>query len=159
MDKKTYFPFFTEYEELLPEMVQFTDKTMLEYRTLPQKHCYVHYRFAGDEDNEYKSMEMREMYEGIFVASFVLFFGEQLQYYITENSETGEDVLTESGTIQKSDIIKTHTGSRFSYINDIMIGETLQDYDTVDKLLLELGKKRFVCDRLFTAFLDNGEEG
>ena len=159
VDKKTYFPFFTEYEELLPEMVQFTDKTMLEYRTLPQKHCYVHYRFAGEEDNEYKSMEMREMYEGIFVASFVLFFGEQLQYYITEDSETGEDVLTESGTIQKSDIIKTHTGSRFSYINDIMIGETLQDYDTVDKLLLELGKKRFVCDRLFTAFLDNGEEG
>ncbi len=159
MDKNVYFPFYSEFEELLPEMVQFSDKTMIEYRTLPGKHCTIHFRLATEEDKEYKSEEMREMYDGIFVSSFVLFFGEQLQYYITEDGGEKEDVLTESGTIQKSDIIKSHTGSRYSYINDIMIGETLQDYNTVDSLLLELAKKRFVCDRLFTPLTDNNEEG
>ena len=159
INENIYFPFFIEFEDLLPEMVQFTDKTMLEYRTKRGSHCFVHYRLSADSDNDYKSVEMREMYDGIYVASFVLFFGEQLQYYITEDNEGKEGTLTESGTIQKSDIIKSQTGSRFSYINDIMIGETLQDYDTVDKLLLEFSKKRFVCDRLFTALLDDGEEG
>ena len=146
--KDVYFPFFYEYGDLLPDMVQFSDKTMLEYRTIPGTSCEIHYRLDSESDSEYKSSPMREMYDGIFVSSFVLFFGEQLQYYITEDKH-GEEVLTESGTIQKSDIIKSQDSSRYSIINDIMVGETLQDYDTVDKLLSEFYKNRFVAEKLF----------
>lgn len=40
--------------------------------------------------------------------------------------------------------------SRFSLLNDIMIGKTMQDYDTVDKLLEEYYKKDFMVNKLFT---------
>ena len=130
---------------------------MLEYRTVPGAHCTIHYRLVGDADNEYKKRAMQEMYDGIFVSSFVLFFGEQLQYYITEEGKDDAEVATESGTIAKSDIVKNIAGSRYSLINDIMIGETLQDYETVDKLLAEYYHKRDICDRIFVGF-DNNEE-
>ena len=153
--KDIYFPFFMDYDDLLPEMIQFYDKTMLEYRSAPKTHCTIHYRLANDSDNEYHSIEMKEMYAGIYVVSFVLFFGEQLQYYITEEGKDGAEVATESGTISKSDIVKVNISGRFSLINDIMIGETLQDYNTVDKLLSEYYKKKNICEKLFFADFDD----
>ena len=159
MAKEVFFPFYSEYERFMPDMVQFIDKTMLEYRTTPGSHCQVHYRLDNDTSNEYKTVEMKEMYDGIFVTEFIMFFGEQMQYYITEEGQD-EGSLTESGTIQKSDIIKEHLSGRYSLINDIMIGETLQDYDTVDSLLAEYYKKKFICDKLFTPIEDeNNYEG
>ncbi len=158
MAKDIQFPFYKEYEDLLPDMVQFNDKTMLEHRTYPGAHCKIHFRLASSTDNEYMCRDMKEMYDGIFVSSFVLFFGEQLQYYITEEGKEGAEVATESGTIAKSDIVKNIAGGRYDIINDIMIGETLQDYDTVDKLLAEYYHKKNICDNLFVGF-DNNIEG
>ena len=158
MEKDIHFPFYKEYEDLLPDMVQFNDKTMLEHRAKPGTHCTIHYRLASDEENEYKKRSMREMFDGIYVASFVLFFGEQLQYYITEERAGDEDEATGSGTIAKSDIVKNIAGGRYSIINDIMIGETLQDYETVDKLLAEYYHKKNLCSTIFTS-LDNNTQG
>jgi hypothetical protein len=159
LNKNIYFPFFMDYDDLLPEMIQFFDKTMLEYRTNPGAHCVIHYRLANDTDNEYHSIEMKEMYQGIFVVSFVLFFGEQLQYYITETGKDNAEVATESGTVSKSDIVKVNISGRYSLINDIMIGETLQDYNTVDKLMAEYYKKKNICNRLFFAEFNEGNDG
>ena len=39
-----------------------------------------------------------------------------------------------------------------------MIGETLQDYDTVDSLISEYYKKDFICDSLFTPLEDKESE-
>lgn len=158
LKKDVFFPFYMEYQELLPDMMQFMDKTMLEYRTSPGTHCQVHYRLDVDANSEYKTMDMKEMYDGIYVCEFVLFFGEQMQYYITEEGREDDSVLTESGTIQKSDIVKDHLTSRFSLINDVMIGETLQDYDTVDSLISEYYKKDYICDSLFTPLEDKESE-
>ncbi len=156
LGKKIYFPFYMEYLDLIPDMVQFVDKTMLEYHAEPGKHCVLHYRLAGEVDNEYHSIDMIEMYDGIFVSSFVLFFGEQIQYYITEEGSEDTNIATESGMISKSDIVKNQTSSRYSLINDIMIGETLQDYDTVDKLMKEYYKKKALCDNLFRPLDEEG---
>ncbi len=159
LSRDVIFPFYMEYADVLPDMVKFVDKTMLEYRTDPSTKCVVHYRLDSDVGNEYKTKEMRQMYDGIFVSDFVLFFGEQMQYYITEEKNHVEN-LTESGTIQKSDIVGGQIPGRYSLINDVMVGETLQDYDTVDSLIGEYFKKKFICDKLFTPLGgDDKEEG
>ncbi len=80
-----------------------------------------------------------------------------MQYYITEEG-AHEEKLTQSGTIQKSDIVGGQTPGQYSLINDIMIGDTLQDYDTVDTLFAEYYKKRFICNKLF-APLSTGDDG
>jgi hypothetical protein len=157
LDKKMFFPFCTKYIRELPQMKQFTDKTMLEYKTRPGSKCVIHYMLSSDAESrdEYRSEDMREMYDGIFVSAFVLFFGEQLQYYVTEETmaedegSTAQGQLTESGTVSKSDINQNNQTGRYDLINDLMIGMTLQDYNTADRLLAEYTRRRFLSGHLF----------
>ena len=88
------------------------------------------------------------MFGSVFVKEFVLFFGETVQYYITEE-KNGEEQLTESGTLQKSDIRSEETDSRYQMVNDIVISRNLQDYDTLENLLEEYRKKDFLNGQLF----------
>ncbi|WP_026669020.1 DUF5717 family protein [Butyrivibrio sp. AE3006] len=150
LEKKIYFAFFTHYTNELPKMQMFCDKTFIEYRTTRGTKCIVHYVGGAEDDDEYHTVEMQEVYPGIYEAAFVLFFGEQLQYYITEEGNGGRsEKLTESGMLTKSDIVQEVIAGRYSIINDIMIGKTLQDYETVNRLLSEYYKKRFMTNKLF----------
>lgn len=151
MQEKIVLPMFKEYQGYLPALDQFLDKSILEYRAKPGRRAVIHYLIQKDDgsEQEYCKEEMRNIFAGICVKEFILFFGERLQYYITEE-EDGSEQLTESGTISRSDIGNNVQESRFSMLNDIMIGKTLQDYDTVNNLLEEYYKKDFMVDKLFT---------
>ncbi|HKM03546.1 MAG TPA: DUF5717 family protein [Lachnospiraceae bacterium] len=148
--KNIYFPFFQEYIDIVPQVEQLMDKTMIEYRANPKCKVMLHYIIQCDEvkSGEYCKEEMINMYEGIFVKSFTLFFGEKLQYYITEEINEREQ-LTESGNIGKSDISQMIKESKFQIINDMVIGKTLQDYDTVNKLMVEFLQTEYLVDQLF----------
>jgi hypothetical protein len=87
---------------------------------------------------DYLSEYMQEVYSGVFFKEFVLFFGENLQYYIMEESEN-EEQLTESGSLQKSDIMNESPDSKYEIINDMMISMTLQDDTTLDRGILPQG--------------------
>ena len=146
-------PLFKEYQGYLPALDILQDKSILEYRAKPGHRATIHYLIQKEDSTgqEYCRENMKDMFAGICVKEFILFFGERLQYYITEEVD-GREQVTESGMINRSDIgDAVHESSRFNMLNDIMIGKTLQDYDTVDKLLAEYYKKDFMADRLFKA--------
>lgn len=150
-----FFPFFMEFQDLLPKLARFSDRVMLVYRSAPGKNCTVHYLLNKDTEpqEDYESRPMKEMYDSVYIASFILFFGEQVQYYITEDriGEAGERVeqLTQSGTLQRSDIRTSGKGSRFSMINDLMVAGTLSDYDTFDHLAEEYFRTGFISNYIF----------
>lgn len=148
--KQIVLPLYKEYQGYLPQMDAYLDKTMVEYRVSPGNRAVIHYVIQGEggQEEEYHKEEMRDMFGGICVKEFVLFFGERLQYYITEETDGGEQ-LTKSGTINKSDIGQENFESRFSMLNDIMIGKTLQDYDTVDSLLQEYYRQDHMVEEIF----------
>lgn len=148
--KQIVLPLYKEYQGYLPQMDAYLDKTMVEYRVSPGNRAVIHYviQSEGGQEEEYHKEEMRDMFGGICVKEFVLFFGERLQYYITEETDGGEQ-LTKSGTINKSDIGQENFESRFSMLNDIMIGKTLQDYDTVDSLLQEYYRQDHMVEEIF----------
>lgn len=129
---------------------QLSDKTIVEYKAHPAARAVMHYcvETADGEEPEYLTEEMQEVYGGVCFKDFVLFFGERLQYYIMEVQD-GNEQLTESATIQKSDIINGSQDGKFNLINDLSISSTLQDYETVDKLLEECEYKEFMRNRLF----------
>ena len=85
----------------------------------------------------------------MFFKEFVLFFGETVQYYITEEKD-GEEQLTESGTLQRSDETGDEEESRYRLINDIVVSRALQDRDTMDRLLEEYYRKDFIGGKLFS---------
>ena len=142
--------FFREYSENARVLQEMADKTIIEYRANPQGKASIHYVMLHEngEADEYTTEPMREVYSGVCFKEFTLFFGEKLQYYITEE-RNGEAQLTESGTLQKSDISGAESESRYQMVNDIVISKTLEDFSTMDSLLEEYCKKDFLNGRLF----------
>ena len=101
----------------------------------------------------YVTEPMTDMFEGIHIKSLVLFFGETLQYYITEETAEGEQ-LTESATISKNDMAAANSGTRYSDINDLVIAGTLQDYSGFHKMVAAYEEKSFLTEKLFSPRAD-----
>lgn len=150
MEQGIHLEFFRAYKENERVSQEMSDKTIIEYRANPQAKACIHYVILHEngESDEYSTEYMREVYGGVCFKEFILFFGESLQYYITEE-RNGQEQLTESGTLQKSDIRDSESDSRYHLVNDIVISKTLQDYDTMDNLLEEYYRKEFLNSRLF----------
>lgn len=119
---------FAFYKKLDKELIlkyHLYDKVFLEYRTSPHSHVVLHY--SRDEDGEeFTTEDMFDVYEGIFVKPFVLFFGEMIQYYITEEKDNQVEV-TESNRISNNDVYSEKDQSRYNLINQMIISTTLQD--------------------------------
>ncbi len=162
MDKKIHLGFFLKFREpsmfpageqkdrlenILDEM---KDRTIVDYRCRPGNLVKIHYMMVGEKDEEkgYTEEYMRDVCGGVCFKEFVLFFGESLQYYITEEQE-GSSELTASGDLQKSDIAGAGSGTRYDMINDMLISNTLQDYDTFDHLLYDYHRKEYLNRELF----------
>jgi hypothetical protein len=149
LEERIVLPVYKQYIGYLPQLDQYLDKTIIEYRAKPGAKAVIHYviQSEGGTENEYCKEDMKDVFAGICVKEFVLFFGERLQYYITEQTSGGEQ-LTKSGTISKSDTEQGKEG-RFDLLNDIMIGVNLQDYETVNHLLQEYYRQDYVVDKIF----------
>lgn len=126
------------------------DRSLVEYHADSQSQPIIHYLIIGEdkEVGDYVSEPMNHVLGGVFVKEFILFFGESLQYYIVEAGE-GEGKLTQSGTIQRSEMLGEELSGRYGVINDIIISKTMQDYNTFDNLLEEYYKTDFYNQELF----------
>lgn len=142
------FPVFVMYYKHLPELEEVLDKVLLEYRAKPGSIVTIHYLIEGNISEQYIVEEMREIIGGIYTKQFTLFFGESVQYYITE-FQGGKEHITESDTIHKSDAGNGVRESKFNMINDMAISSMLQDYDTFDVLLEEMNFRQYMIEELF----------
>ena len=127
------------------------DKTIVEYTAKPGAKARIHYVIQKEEGDsgEYLSEYMRDVYGGVCTKEFVLFFGETLQYYVTEEAD-GEEQLTESDSVQKSEMDYVRQESRFDKINDVIISRTMEDYDALDEALEDYYRAEYYNSRLFT---------
>lgn len=149
--KNMYFKFFMQFADIVPELFMFADKTIIEYKANPQSRVILHYVLEGQEEGEelYKKEEMRNMYGGIYTKEFILFFGENLQYYITEmNGE--KEKLTESNSVSIADVISDNKEARFDLLNDMVVAQTLQDEDSLLKLMDKYAQTDYVVKEIFT---------
>lgn len=123
------FAFYHKLDRRLVLKYHLEDKVFLEYRTDPRKHVVLHY--SRDEDgNEFQREDMPDVYDGIFVEQFVLFFGDVVQYYITE--EYGNQVEVKVSSRLTCNTVSTDKDeSRFHLLNQMLVSETLADYDAL----------------------------
>ncbi len=150
LQKNIFFVFFREFMDIMPELSVYNDKTIVEYRTDPGVRVLLHYLIEGDEEEEsYHTEEMRNMYGGVFSREFILFFGENLQYYITEES-SGHESLTFSDSVSVSDVVSAGRESRYDLLNDMVVSKTLQDEDTLIQLMEEYVIDECFTDKVFT---------
>ena len=167
IEQKLYFSFFKKYLYLDEKMQYYVDKTILEYKSVPHAHCLVHYMMVNQSAEEssslpatasdYEEIEMKEMADGIYVTDFVLFFGEQVQYYITEEfvektaggkNLAGMQQLTESGTLTGAENSPDSKGL-FHLINEMTTAKVLEDEKTLQRMLNDYQKKNALVEEFF----------
>lgn len=150
MAEKIHFAFYKKLKSQAHLLGELSDKVIVEYHAKPGGRARIHYMILQEdgEGGEYLSENMRDVFGGVCCKEFVLFFGETLQYYITEEDEEGSQ-LTESGNLQRSDSETDLQGSKYSLINDIVISNSLQDYDTLDSELENYYFKEYCGENLF----------
>ena len=142
-----YFDFFARLDYRLLEKYFLYDKAFLQYESTPGAHVVLHY--SRDEDGEeFNSEDMVEMYDGIYVKTFVIFFGELIRYYITEEHDNSIEVK-ESNRLTCNNIPGDNDHSRYDLINEMIISDTLSDETTLKSNIDEYKRLDAATKRLF----------
>lgn len=136
MNKRMYFKFYEQFGEKILKPYCYEGKYMVEYKTEMNKDVFIHYiqeNLIGDQG--YHIEEMKQTYPGIYSKIFTLFYGEEIQYYITEAANT--ENLVKNNIIVKNEMDLNNVSSRYNLLNDMTVAIQMKD----DKTLLELMEK------------------
>lgn len=142
-----YFAFYQHFNKQLIYKYQLYDRFFVEYRANPKKRVILHYRIETELE-EFKSEDMIDMFEGIFVKQFILFFGESIEYYVTEKDGIMIDT-TESNLITNHDICCDNNESRYDLLNAMILNMTLQDEKTLQQLMQQYDWYQKMNEKLF----------
>lgn len=115
-------PVLRDLADLIPGAEQLLDKTFVVYQGTAEKKAVLHYRILTPQETEgdYRSMEMLHVYEGIYVGIFILFPGENLQYYISELPKT--DKIADSGMKKAAECSAAEQG-RYGMLSAVALAQ------------------------------------
>ena len=141
------FAFFESLPGKLREKYMLHDRVVVEYRTSPQAKVYINYLPVGY--TKYVECEMEQMYEGVFAKEFIVFYEENIPYYIKEEND-GAYKVTESGQIVRPSLVDGGEEGRLVLIDDMMASWQMKDEATLWKRLETYGQKEEMVKREFT---------
>lgn len=114
--EKIYFGFYRRFDRKLMTKYFLQDQFFVEYHTRPGRRVQLHFstgRIGGREE------EMVEMYDGVYVKAFLLFRGDEVQYYITE--EDGADTKATESRVLCWEATEATTGrDRYGCLNHLL---------------------------------------
>ena len=106
--------------------------------------------YSRDEDgDDFTEEELQPVYGRIYVKTFVMFFGEMIRYYITQESD-GRVLIKESSRLTCNNIYGGADHSRYNLTNEIIISNTLLDDETLCNNVSEYRKKDSLTKQIFT---------
>ena len=147
--KEYVFPFFLKLSDKIPLPFEVKDKTMVEYRGNPNSRVVIHYYYEDkDRKKNYITEDMKNVYEGIFVKQFVLFYGESVSYYITEEYKN-QVTTTESRIISNKSVKPDKSQGRYELLNDIIACREIHDNQTFNKLVHTYAVTEYVAGQMF----------
>lgn len=147
VQKKVIYGFYREFEGKISLPTYMMDKYYVEYYTNPEHKLKIHYSCYLDED-EMRQEDMEDVGYGIFEKELILFYGENLQYFITEESENGVEVV-ESRVVSHIETDMTFGTTKYGKINEILMTLDLQDEKTLLTLLEQYYKEEYAVKRHF----------
>ncbi len=142
------FAFFKDYLDSFTKPYQWHDKQFVEEKFPAKAKVSIHYQIQKYDGTwtEQKCEPVKNMYQGIFVKEFLLFYGETLNYYFQVDMEK-ESYQAEEKTLCMEDMTKRGQ-SKYQLMNQMVIGrkhnqdtkteETLEQYLRNDSLVSKL---------------------
>ncbi len=149
LQKKVFYAFFKDFGKQLSLPESLLEKTYVEYRTNPRKTVYIHYSY--DRGKEFRTSIMPDVGYGIFTKEFILFYGEVLQYFITESDGEKEEITESNSIACLEDPTDGRTATKYDKINNILIAAELKDDKTVLQYLEQYYLTEYAVKRHFKA--------
>lgn len=142
-------PFYQKYKSIIKLPERITDRCYVEYKTDPKKQVFIHYRLLKDNHNSDFIIErMPNVLLGIHVKEFILFYNEDLEYYITE--EYDETVSTSQShhlTYEGDNDLKEK--SKYNRINMMLMVMDMQDDTTLLEMMGNYVKSEYIIEECF----------
>lgn len=158
MKKDLQFAFFRRLPAQLKTQYQLDDKTFVEYHTDPEARVTLYYALDTGLGRElqYQTEPLRNLYEGIFMKNFTLFYGESLRYYFrTEVNgkvhQTQERVIT----MNKVEGIPV---SRYQLINQMLSARRLDKEQEVLKQVKKYLRQEQYVEEMFVIEKESDEQ-
>lgn len=148
LKKEFALPFFQDFKKnfSLPQYI--CDKFYIEYKTDPKKNVVIYYRINHDSNDEFIVETMKNVYLGIHVKEFVIFYNEELQYYIKEE-DVGEECITESINVKLDKSMDEEDDSKYNQINLMLMARELKDDKTLVQIMDSYIRNEFMINGLF----------
>ena len=127
ISKNVYFEFFRRMDEHLLIKYHFYDKNFIEFHGDKKSNLTITYRLNNEEE---QSERLIEMYEGIYVKQFVLFFGDTVSYQIS--SYETDEILKED-TLSYQELVEREKQSRFGMLNQMKSDFVYKNYQDLIK--------------------------
>lgn len=143
------FAFFKNLPAAYTKPLQLDDKIFVECRYPLDAKVTIHYCMISgkQEEGKYKSEPVRNMYQGIFVKDFLLFYGEALRYYLSVETEK-ESFETKKRTL-RVDIAAEDGDSKYQLLNRILEGMKLSNGNQTEEAMEKYLLREKMTDSLF----------
>ena len=147
------FPFYRQFPGYDDRLDLYAEETLVQYHPSEPddgsgRRIVFHYTTSRrGEAGSYKTRPMKEMYRDFFVSGFLLFYGEQMHYYITDDA-AGKHVV-QSGMIGQDARILESCSGRFGLINETTRAAALREYDKALSLLTGYYSRSYLESELF----------
>ncbi len=143
-------PFYKKFQNTVTLPSRINDRIFAEYITNPCHKVTIHYRLEEkNSPEEFISEEMKNVYLGIHMKEFILFYNESIQYYITEEDENGQVSVTESVNVRLDHDMKLEEDTRYNHINFMLTALDVQDDITLIESLRNYYKTNHVISKAF----------
>lgn len=131
------FEFYKKFNKWFKIPFELVDKTIIDYRTNPKHRVNITYSIKkSDGQTKEYTEEMTSIYQGIFTKNIILFYGEEVNYNITEYSDEypyGKKV--ENSSIKITEKNAYNDESRFGMINGMMICKDIGRDDAAREMM------------------------
>lgn len=144
--QKRYFSFYKQFPVHLQQKYGFEDLVFVEYHSPNREKVWIHYHI--EERPDYEEREMSKVYEGIYVSSFRLFFGEHIQYYISQKTDTENEIL-ESNQVVGNEFFEEENKSRYALLNHMTLALSFDDMKKAEDSMLEYEKRQRILEEAF----------
>lgn len=152
---------FEFFRSLSPELLspyQLDDKTYVEYHTHPDAKVTLFYALDTGLGigKDYKSEPLKNVYEGIFVKTFTLFYGETLHYYFRVEHD-GKVQKTSERVITMNHVEGAHM-SKYQLLNQMLSARKLDKGQEVAKRMKQYLRQEQYVKEMFTIEKESADE-
>ena len=144
LEQGMHFAFMQKLPGRLKERYHLYDKYILEYHGKLEKEMVLHYRYGEQEE---KTVSMPEIFEGIYVKEFTLFYKDRLDWYVTENGKEIKEPKWQS--YSHTAPASRHGGTRYDLVNQMIEAQEQGDLTQLENLHRRYAGQKYLVESVF----------